>query len=199
MYADDSVMCCLFPSQCNMYHQTTLVIFWEIMEYLNMMMVIISPIIIVWSIVKIALKLLENKKCKLIEHKVVEKKSIDKRIIEDLGIVKYNYDGDGDKTCSDSDLSVPFKLTSKNDKKPCQLDDSNADSSLPEITEDTCRRNSCNSSDQCFPSSSEDIEYYNHLLNDHSYRPLRKKGKSSKIVPEKKIMREIQETTNSAN
>jgi len=61
MYADDSVMCCLFPSQCNMYHQTTLVIFWEIMEYLNMMMVIISPIIIVWSIVKIALKLLEVK------------------------------------------------------------------------------------------------------------------------------------------
>jgi len=54
-------MCCLFPSQCNMYPQTTGVIFWEIMEYLNMTMVIISPIFIAWSIVKIALKLLEVK------------------------------------------------------------------------------------------------------------------------------------------
>jgi len=54
-------MCCLFPSQCNMYPQTTGVIFWEIMEYLNMMMVTISPIFIAWSIVKIVLKLLEVK------------------------------------------------------------------------------------------------------------------------------------------
>jgi len=61
MYADDSIMCCLFPTECNMYPQTPGVIFWQIVEYLNMMMVIISPIIIVWSIVKIASKLLEVK------------------------------------------------------------------------------------------------------------------------------------------
>ncbi|CAH1732588.1 uncharacterized protein LOC114126760 [Aphis gossypii] len=197
MYADDSVMCCLFPSQCNMYPQTTGVIFWEIMEYLNMMMVIISPIFIAWSIVKIALKLLENKKCKLIEHNVVEKKSIDELILKNLDIAKYNYDGDGDKTCSDSDLSVPLKPTIQKYNKPCLLDDSNADSSFSEIIKDTCRRSSCNSSDQCFPSSSEETAQFDHLFDEHYYLLVEKNGKSSKIVPEKEIMREIQETTNS--
>lgn len=50
---------------------------------------------------------------------------------------------------------------------------------------------------QCISSSSEGTEQYNHLFDDHYYLIFKKKGKSSKIVPEKEIMQEIQETTNS--
>lgn len=50
---------------------------------------------------------------------------------------------------------------------------------------------------QSCPSSSEETEQYNHLFDNHCYLLYKKRGKSSKIVPEKEIMREIQETTNS--
>jgi len=59
MYADDSIMCCLFPHKCNMFPQTPVVIFSETMEYLNMMIVISSPILVVWSIMHIVLTFME--------------------------------------------------------------------------------------------------------------------------------------------
>ncbi|KAE9543911.1 hypothetical protein AGLY_001889 [Aphis glycines] len=191
-----------------MYPQTPGVIFWQIVEYLNMMMVIISPIIIVWSIVKIALKLLENKKTKLIEDKDFEEKPLEELIkeveadcLDDHSSSENNSNGDGDRTCSDSDLSVPPTDTIRKYKESSILDQSNSDCfktylSLSGIIKDADTRNSSNSAKQCFSSSSEEeTEQYSHVFNNDDV--FISKGQSLTRIPKKEIMRVFQETENS--
>jgi len=68
MYADDSIMCCLFPSRCNSFPQTTVVIFSSVLEYINMAIVLSSPIFIIWSLLRIALQFVEVKLKLILSH-----------------------------------------------------------------------------------------------------------------------------------
>lgn len=68
MYADDSVMCCLFPNRCNLFPQTPGVIFSNTMEYINMIIVFSSSIFIVWSLFRLALQFLEVKLKLILSH-----------------------------------------------------------------------------------------------------------------------------------
>ncbi|CAI6354469.1 unnamed protein product [Macrosiphum euphorbiae] len=112
MYADDSIMCCLFPSRCNSFPQTPVVIFSSLLEYINMIIVFSSPIFIAWSVLRIMLQFVEVPK--LIDQKNSEDSCIEEQsLLEDVQTNRTEYlsdennsDGYGDRLCSDSDLNL---------------------------------------------------------------------------------------------
>jgi len=76
MYADDSIMCCLFPSRCNSFPQTPVVIFSSLLEYINMIIVFSSPFFIAWSVLRIMLQFVEVKLKLILFHKSTSDSSV---------------------------------------------------------------------------------------------------------------------------
>lgn len=59
MYSDDSMVCCLLPSSCNMFDRTPGVIFMDSMWYLNTMAITFTVIFVIISISRIVDKIVK--------------------------------------------------------------------------------------------------------------------------------------------
>eukprot|EP00102_Acyrthosiphon_pisum_P020641 XP_016657851.1 PREDICTED: uncharacterized protein LOC100573769 isoform X2 [Acyrthosiphon pisum] len=184
MYADDSIMCCLFPNRCNSFPQTPVVIFSSILEYINMIIVLISPIFIVWSLLRIVQQFGEVPK--LIDQNNSEdscseeqspREDIHTNRTDECLSDENNSDGYGDKLCSDSDLNVSNSFQRRLEKQNGSSFDcynSNLESSEEVVNIDMTNlsRRSSNSVRRNYSTTSDEREEHNHNmehLEKHDY------------------------------